>query len=388
MFAVHLKKCLQYPKISKNMFCTVAALERNGIALVPTDYRTTQSKIDAHSDVHIGKFYTIPPEDKKQLFSGGGFPRKFEEQVKTFAESCLLVRSPALEIINYIKRSDLSRPTVRYVVYGDNGAGKTLTLAHVLHYGLQNDFLLVHVPWVPNWMKRPKEVSNIPEREGYVDLPFDAAAWLKHFKTQNSTLLPKLKLTTSKEYVWSKRETTPAGSSITELVEHGITRIKFASETIAALLSEIKQHATAGQCKVMVAIDGFNAFFHPETRILGDNKQIITPDRVSLTQPFVDIANYNWTNGVCIVTVDKIAMTEGYMDSYLPRYLLGKDGFECLDPFIPIHVGNYTEKEFASCINYYLDRHWIQKAPQGFDEQLKFLSNKNPYYLMHLTRSL
>uniref|UniRef100_W8B144 Small ribosomal subunit protein mS29 n=1 Tax=Ceratitis capitata TaxID=7213 RepID=W8B144_CERCA len=356
--------------------------------LTSTDYRTAENNTKQHSAVHEGKFYTLSPEQKKQLFSGGGLPRQYEQQIKTFTEACLMVRPTSLELLNYIRNTDFTRPVVRYVLYGENGVGKTLTMAHVLHYGLQNNFVLVHVPWVPNWMKRPKETVNATTQEGFIDLPFDAAAWLVHFKTQNANLLTQLQLKTSKDYVWTKREATPAGSTLLELVEHGIARIKFASETIAALLSELKQHANDDKCKIMVAIDGFNAFFHPETRILGDNKQRITPDRVTLTQPFLDITNYNWKNGVCVLTVDKIGMTEGYMDSYLPRYLLGKEGFEHLDPFVPLHVDNYSDKEFASCIQYYLDRNWIQKTPEGFDEQLKYLSNKNPYTLMRLTRSL
>ncbi|XP_022217719.1 28S ribosomal protein S29, mitochondrial [Drosophila obscura] len=351
------------------------------------EFRTAVANPGEHSALHVAKFYTIPVEQKKQIFTGGGLPKQYEQQIKTFTESCLMVRSPALELLHYIKNADLTKPVVRYVLYGENGVGKTLTMAHVLHYGAINDFLLVHVPWAPNWMKRPKEASNASQ-EGMLDLPFDAAAWLVHFKTQNAKLLQQLQLKTSKEYVWSKRESTPVGSSLIELVEHGIARIKYATDTTVALISELKQLSTAGQCKIMVAIDGFNAFFHPETRIFSDNKQRVTPDRITLTQPFLDITSYDWTNGVCILSVDKIAMTEGYMDSYMPRYLLGTEGFEHIDPFVPVHVDNYTDKEFHSYINYYLDRHWINKTPQGFEEQLKFMSNKNPYTLMQLVKSL
>ena len=35
-------------------------------------------------------------------------------------------------------------------------------------------------------------------------------------------------------------------------------------------------------------------------------------------------------------------------------------GYEWLDPFIPVHVPNYSEKEAYSCLEYYLDRNWIQ----------------------------
>ncbi|KAH8399322.1 hypothetical protein KR215_007842 [Drosophila sulfurigaster] len=383
---------LQRNAIASGAACRTAEMSTNVApaldAAALDEFRTAVANPGEHSTLQSAKFYTIPVEQKKQIFTGGGLPKQYEQQIKTFTETCLMVRSPALELLQYIKNADLSNPTVRYVLYGENGVGKTLTMAHVLHYGALNDFVLVHVPWAPNWMKRPKEAANASGQEGFIDLPFDAAAWLVHFKNQNAQLLQKLQLKTSKEYVWSKRESTPAGASLIELVEHGIARIKYASETTAALIAELKQLATNNQCKIMVAIDGFNAFFHPITRIFSDNKQRVSPDRITLTQPFLDITNYDWTNGVCILSVDKIAMTEGYMDSYMPRYLLGKEGFEHLDPFVPIHVENYTEKEFMSYISYYLDRHWISKTPPGFEKQLKFMSNMNPYTLMQLVRGL
>ena len=35
-------------------------------------------------------------------------------------------------------------------------------------------------------------------------------------------------------------------------------------------------------------------------------------------------------------------------------------GFEWLDPSIPIDVPDYTEKEALSCLHYYIDRKWLQ----------------------------
>lgn len=44
----------------------------------------------------------------------------------------------------------------------------------------------------------------------------------------------------SKEYVWSKREKTEAGATLSALVEHGISRVKYACDVIDALVHEIK----------------------------------------------------------------------------------------------------------------------------------------------------
>lgn len=346
-------------------------------------FRTAETNPSKLTAAQIGKFYRIDPAAKKQIFNFGGFPKSFEKQVKTFSESCLMVREPAVELISYINQTDFSKPATRYVLYGKDGAGKSLVLANLLHYGLINEFLLVHVPWVPDWFKKPKEKSNATT-EGYIDINIDAAAWLIHFKSQNAALLPKLNLKCSKDYVWSKREITPTGATLVELIEHGINRVKFASETIAVLLAELKQQSTEGKCRTMVAVDGYNAFFYPHTRIHFDNKVMATPDKITITKPFVDITSHNWCNGVCILAVDRMAVTTDHMESELPRYLLGKEGFEHLDPFVPIRVDNYTDSEFASCIDYYLNRRWLQTSAPGFADELKALSNKNPYKLMDL----
>lgn len=353
------------------------------------DFRTAETSPGQHTHEQLAKFYTIQPDLKKQIYQYGGLPKSFEKQVKTFGEAALMVRPPALEIMHYIKNTDLAtRPVNRYLLYGPDGVGKSLTLAHLLHFGAENDFLLIHVPWVPDWFKKPKEIANAYSREGHVDLPLDAAAWLIHFKNQNAKLLPKLNLTTSKEIVWSKRESTPAGATLSELIEHGIARVKYASEVMSVLVAELKAHSTAGRCKVMVGIDGFNAFFHPKTLIKSDMKQKMTPDKITISEPFLNITKYDWTNGVCVLVADRIAMTEGHTDSEMPRYLLGKEGFEHLDPFVPVRVDGYSDKEFQTCIDYYVNRRWIQNQTEGFDKELKFLSGKNPFRLMRVCAPL
>lgn len=41
-----------------------------------------------------------------------------------------------------------------------------------------------------------------------------------------------------------------------------------------------------------------------------------------------------------------------------------QSGFDCMDPFVPVSVPNYSVKEFESCYLYYIDRHWLQ-LPQS-----------------------
>uniref|UniRef100_A0A336LXC0 Small ribosomal subunit protein mS29 n=1 Tax=Culicoides sonorensis TaxID=179676 RepID=A0A336LXC0_CULSO len=355
-----------------------------------TDFRTSEQDPTKHSEKHIGRlFYKIPENVKKVLFSQGGIPKQYEKQWKTFAEPCLMIRKPVIDLINYIGQGvSTDKPVNRYVLYGDIGAGKSLTLAHLLHYGYTAGFMLVHMPYSGYYYKFPKEHGPSATREGFWDLPLDSAAWLIRFKTQNGHLLNQPDLKISKDYVWSKRETTPAGSSLLELVDHGINRVKFAGDTIDALIEELKLLSTSGKCKVLAIIDQYNVFWQPLSYLRGPHRVRIKTENVTLTNPMRSISNYNWTNGAVVVSVDPMGHVDQFGQSPLPRCMLGKEGFEHMDPFVPIEVPTYDDKEFQNCIDYYLDRRWIQNTAEGFDKELKLLTNKNPYDLMRMCAPL
>lgn len=385
-----LRRALLTPKSNIRLFSAQTA----NANVKHEDFRTLESNPTKHTEDHIGRFYTIDPELKKSLFPYGTIPKTYNDDAKTFCEMSVLVRSPAVEIINYLNKTDYSKPVNRYVLYGELGVGKSLQLLHLLHYGFVNDFIIVHVPWVTDWFKKPKEKSNSLTKEGYIDININAAAWLIQFKHQNNNLLNRLDLKCSKEYVWSQRETTPAGASLLELIEHGINRVKYATDTIAVLFEELKKQSTEGKCRTMVAIDGYNAFFHSKTYIKTDvviqnvGRVIATPDKITITEPFLNITKADWTNGVCLLVVDKWALTEDRMESNLPKYLLRRKGFEHLDPFIPVRVDAYDELEFYNYIKYYLDRKWIQNYEPGVDKELDFLSGRNGHNLRHITAPL
>ncbi|XP_030758208.1 28S ribosomal protein S29, mitochondrial [Sitophilus oryzae] len=350
-------------------------------------FRTPENDPSKHNSQHLAQFYRIPLEDKNALFHQSALPKSFEEQTKTFNEICLMVRKPGIDIINYLNTLDYTKPSVRFVLYGQKGSGKTLSLAHILHYAYRNNYLLVHVPWVGNWMHRSKEFSNSETQEGYVDINLDAAAWLLHFKTQNVKLLKNTDLKLLETIEWNSRESTLKDAPLLELVEHGISRIKFASRVVNILADQIKRLSSEGVCKTLVAIDGYNAFFYPSTKVYTEKREMVPPSRITVTEAFLNLTKFDWTNSAIVVTVDELAVPDENQISYFPRYLLGKEGFNHIDPFIPVPVANYSKKELTSVINYYIERKWIQPYP-GQEEELSLLANSNPYSLMKLCNSL
>ncbi|CAH2049905.1 unnamed protein product, partial [Iphiclides podalirius] len=354
------------------------------------NFRTTEANPTQHNDDQVGLFYTLDKNVCTKLYGHGGLPKNYMKQTKTFTETTLMVRQPALDIIDCIKSSDLNKPAIRYVLYGEKGTGKSLTIAHLLHYAHDAGFLIVHVPWVYEWLwrvPRHKEMSNSSTREGFVDLPLDAAAWLLHFKTQNQTLLKSSDLAISKEYVWSKREKTPAGAPLGDLIEHGISRVKFACDVIDALVYEVKVLSNNKKCKTFVAIDGYNCFFYPKTKLNTPTKKKVLPEEVTLTASFLDLTKNNWTNGAIVLSVDTIVVPAEFPGNYFPRQLLKKKGFEHLDPFVPVEVKRYSEKEYLSCASYYRDRLWL-RGPEELEAELQLASAGNPYKFMELCAPL
>ncbi|KAF8794958.1 28S ribosomal protein S29 like protein [Argiope bruennichi] len=162
------------------------------------------------------------PDIKNKLFLSGGIPKSWDNQMKAFCETCIMVREPALEVMSFVNKINYSDPAIRFIIFGRDGSGKTATLMHLLHFAYESEFLLLHVPWVSNWTKRPKEVIASQFEEGRIDLPVESAIWLQHFKTQNSQLMEKLNLKATQSYTWSKREVTEQGDSLMNIVEHVI----------------------------------------------------------------------------------------------------------------------------------------------------------------------
>lgn len=112
---------------------------------------------------------------------------------------------------------------------------------------------------------------------------------------------------TTKEYTWSQREVTKVGDSLSNLIEFGIQRTKFACGVINALVDELKIASTAGKCRTLVVIDGFNALTSDITHVRDENRVYVPPDKISITSAFLSIVDYNWCNGAAVLTVDKRA---------------------------------------------------------------------------------
>ncbi|KAM8869471.1 small ribosomal subunit protein mS29 [Spinachia spinachia] len=345
-------------------------------------FRTPENDPACHSERQLGQYYTLPSAHICTLFPHG-LPRRYQLQMKTFNEASVMVRQPALEVISYLKAADYSKPPLRYLFYGLIGSGKTMSLCHTLHFCYTQGWLVLHVPDAHIWVKNCKELLPSSYNTSRFDQPLQASEWLRSFRNTNEHFLSKIK--TRQRYSWTKREFTEEGSPLGQLVDQGISRVKSSSDVVGAVMKELRAQSgtPASNFRLAVAIDGVNALWGRST-IRKEDKSAVDPEELTLIHNLKKLMTNSWTGGAIITTLSQTGSLYTPKSSYLPQELLGERGFDILDPFVPVSVPNYSEKEFESCYLYYMDRQWLQHPQSRTEEGKKeiiFLSNRNPSML-------
>uniref|UniRef100_A0A8D1VTI0 Small ribosomal subunit protein mS29 n=2 Tax=Sus scrofa TaxID=9823 RepID=A0A8D1VTI0_PIG len=345
--------------------------------------RTSEDDPAKHREQHEGQHYNISLQELKTVFPHG-LPPRFAMQVKTFNEACLMVRKPALELLHYLKNTNFAHPAVRYVLYGEKGTGKTLSLCHILHFCAKQNWLILHIPDAHIWVKNCRDLLQSNYNKQRFDQPLEASTWLKNFEIANEHFLSQIKV--QEKYVWNKRESTEKGRPLGEVVEQGIMRVRNATDAVGIVLKELKRQSSLGIFHLLVAVDGVNALWG-RTTLKREDKSPIAPEELALIHNLRKMVKNDWQGGAIVLTVSQTGSLFKPRNAYLPQELLGKEGFDALDPFIPILVSNYNPKEFESCIQYYLENNWLQHEKAHTEEgkkELLFLSNRNPGQLERL----
>jgi small subunit ribosomal protein S29 len=142
---------------------------------------------------------------------------------------------------------------------------------------------------VAHWFKHVQESNLSATRDGLVDLPFAGAKFLAHLKSLNPATFSTL--TTTRDYEWTKRESTPRGSSLAQLADHGIQRIKFSNDVVVALAEELKANAKLGNCKLMVVVGAVNALW------VGDSNYE-KPERVKTKKVYYDVKDFTLAQAI------------------------------------------------------------------------------------------
>lgn len=80
-------------------------------------FRTSESDPRNHTRDHLYRFYRVEDSINDRLFKYSQvFGPQTREMFKIFDETAFMIREPALEVIDYIRRTNYEKPVVRYVL--------------------------------------------------------------------------------------------------------------------------------------------------------------------------------------------------------------------------------------------------------------------------------
>jgi len=367
-----------------------------GQACYVENFRCNESNPENHTLKDLGLFYKLPDDllnkvvtEKWNTFM---YSNQFLRHTKAFNEHCQMIRRPGLELVHYLKHANYDLPVNRYLLYGPTGAGKSMTLQYAIQYAMSQNWLVV--PCLNTWdwthfhytgkEEKRQEVTKSSFEENRYDQPEKAADWLRTFHLVNHKLLSTLH--TTKTYVWTQRDETPAGSTFLQLVEVGLARMRYAPDIIGALVKEILLQDSKNFPKTLLAVDCVNVFFHQPQYLKMMYGFIPQASELSYFHNVRKMMQNTWNNGAVVAAISTF---NGQIPTDIeehPYDSLTSEGFNCLDPHVPIRVPNYTDKEVLSQLAYYIERKWLtgKALTQAGEAELIQISDHNPRDLVEL----
>jgi len=366
-------------------------------------FRCDRDEPSQHTLNDTGLFYKLPDDVYSRMttpeWNTLAFPHRYQKCASIFNEACMMIREPGLEIVNILEQTDYKLPVNRFLLYGPHGCGKSMTLQYIVHYALARNWLVVPTYHTWNFVtyhhrfkehKRQEHVMSQWNSER-IDQPERAAEWLKTFRLINKPLLSELK--TTKDYVWSRHESTQKGSTFNQLIDAGVARIKIASDVIGALIREIRLQQDVNFPRTLVVTDCVNALFG-STKYRLEYGVGVEAHQLTFVHHMKKLLSNEWSNGAVVTALDQSIfstpdLTVKPVSSEHPFDCLGQAGFDCLDPHIPVHVPPYTDQEMLSQLAYYIDNKWLsgKSLSQAGEAELMMLSANNPRELALLCAS-
>ena len=305
----------------------------------------------------------------------------------------IMVREPALKAINYLKKMDYQRQeNVRMLLYGDLGHGKTQVLTHLVHYlQMLDDHIIIHVNDLSKFTEQASDQEQSITRKGRVNTPLDAALFLQKFRIMNKNRLDRKKelLVTSADYSWSSKESTKKGDTLESIADHGVNRMNHASDCVAVLIKELVLAAGDGRIKLAVVIDDLQMLYTDSSPYMkhADRKRLYI-EEITVARALMKLVKSKSLGMVTLAACDDKSERK---QNVLPQDCLGDEGWDAMNPCLPIHVPKYSRVEFETYMDHLLDIGWLQRPESATREarnELRFVSGLNPGELFNLCKPL
>ncbi|KAL5481330.1 hypothetical protein EMCRGX_G021467 [Ephydatia muelleri] len=337
---------------------------------------------------HVGKVYPIPGKELKTAIPHA-LPKRLSAQLDTLGQAGWVFRQQSFDIIKSLFDSaeDSTAPKPRYLLYGDDGNGKTVCTYQVVHHCVKAGWLVVHVPGVLSWTHSKAELRPSAKHTGLYDQPDEACKWLKSFRTLNSKFISQMKL--SEEYYWNKKEKAEPGEELVKVIEQGLLKPNLATEVVGAVLQEVsKLHK---KFNVLLVVDQFNGCYNPTSFSLG-RAEWAEPSQLRLVQLLEHYTSSpSVFSGPIILALSRTGMMRHNTATTEPLDLLGEKGFEHVKSYKHLLVPPFRYSEMKACLEYYVQEKWIScltnrvsDSPSAVLKELWHVTAGNPRELEKL----
>lgn len=358
-------------------------------------WKTDQNDPRKHDTSHLGLIYEFPKEPSEFLPIVGRekiFNKEYTGFLKTIDMVPIMVRKPALTVMDKMRENLTKTENEQILIYGDPGHGKRHTLAHLLHFNYleQNRFLL-HLGSLGKLACGPKEHKLSTSRPGRIDTPLDSAAMLQIIRVENQEYMAKNKdsLVCSKDYKWSAREVTKAGEPLDAIIDHGLNRVIHSSDCLAVLIKELMLAADEGKIKLLTIMNKVDWLFHYYAgQLKHPDFKRVTVDEMTVPRALKKLIKSDHKNSLLIATCDDLATNQ---QNQTPETILPEDGITYFEKAHRILVPKYSRLEFENCYNFYQDIGWLtrpESRTQEVRDEVRFLSGLNPYHVWYLCKPL
>ncbi|EDV26615.1 uncharacterized protein TRIADDRAFT_54798 [Trichoplax adhaerens] len=300
-------------------------------ASVERESNATSLSIHVLHDIeHIGQFYTVRQDDMDAVLAKA-LPRRLTSFSKVIGSADIMIRDPAIDIINQLKKRSPDEQPLKFIIGGRDGTGKTVTLAHVIHYCYRSNWFILHVPSVYKWISPNCEVKRSHRRKKFWDQIDHACEWLKLCKSINKHLIGNMFI--KETFHYGRGDKFVKGDSLAKVIEQGLLKSEFSVDVVECILQEL---ATQNEIPVLYAVDEYNAFFGKSAVQDWDKKN---------------------RNGAYVMAISRTGAPRTHC--YTAKQLLPGVGMKRSEPYSPKVVSNLTKEEVKTFIHYYKMKSWL-----------------------------
>ncbi|ETW09771.1 hypothetical protein H310_00253 [Aphanomyces invadans] len=265
---------------------------------VSTSVIAEHSIAQANKDTDVNKFFALTDEQIKKHFPSG-LPKRIKEMFELVEPNKhFMLRKPVATILSAMSNFPESWPErwpeKAFVLDGERGTGKTVSLIQIVTFARENGWIVLHVPHARSWTHDAPYVTKAAYHEGKFDIDVVGADILKQLIQCHGDQLASLPLRGDYGDVYYPRtfikkpkkasEYNKGDLTLLDICESGLKDELLTCKAVLDLKAEL---AEVTEFPVLIAIDEYNTWFHKT--VFGYEGVPVKAEDITIVDAFRDV---------------------------------------------------------------------------------------------------